>query len=107
MSRLTSTIFGPLLLLGLTVTTTACDGSGSDTTTAAYRGDLLLDQKRVIADQLVSVFENDTPIIQYGYAKKMHDGRGITAGRAGFTSAREACWRLLNVIRLRRQQTPL
>ena len=33
------------------------------------------------------MFENDTPAIQYGYAENLHDGRGITAGRAGFTSA--------------------
>ena len=85
MNRLTSTIVLVIITVGLTVT--ACDGNGSDTRTEAYRGDLLLDQKRVIADQIVSVFENNTPIIQYAYAKKLYDGRGITAGRAGFTSA--------------------
>lgn len=44
-------------------------------------------QQRLVADQMVSVFENDTPAIQYGYAENINDGRGITAGRAGFTSA--------------------
>lgn len=43
--------------------------------------------QRVIADQIISVFENDTPEIRYGYAENLGDGRGITAGRAGFTSA--------------------
>lgn len=44
-------------------------------------------EKRRLADQVLSVFENNTTEIQYGYAENLHDGRGITAGRAGFTSA--------------------
>ncbi len=44
-------------------------------------------EQRTIADQIISVFENNTPVIQYGYAEVLFDGRGITAGRAGFTSA--------------------
>ena len=43
--------------------------------------------QRKIADQIISIFENNTPIIQYDYAENLFDGRGITAGRAGFTSA--------------------
>jgi chitosanase len=38
------------------------------------------------AEQLVSIFENGIPQIQYGYAEALGDGRGITAGRAGFTT---------------------
>jgi chitosanase len=38
------------------------------------------------AEALLSVFENGTTEIQYGYAEALGDGRGITAGRAGFTS---------------------
>ena len=44
------------------------------------------DQRR-IADQIISIFENNTSVIQYDYAENLDDGRGITAGRAGFTSA--------------------
>ncbi len=44
-------------------------------------------QQRLIADQFVSIFENGTSEIQYGSAEDIGDGRGITAGRAGFTSA--------------------
>lgn len=40
-----------------------------------------------IEDRLVSVFENATTEIQYGYIQNLHDGRGYTAGRSGFTSA--------------------
>jgi chitosanase len=44
------------------------------------------EQKRR-ADQLISVFENGTIAIQHGYAEALGDGRGITFGRSGFTTA--------------------
>ncbi len=43
------------------------------------------DQKRR-AEQVISIFENDTIVLQYGYIEALRDGRGYTAGRAGFTS---------------------
>jgi chitosanase len=53
----------------------------------ACEGDAALDADRKRrAEQLTSLFENDTVEIQYGYAEALDDGRGITAGRAGFTS---------------------
>lgn len=39
------------------------------------------------AEALTSLFENSTLDLQYGYTEVLNDGRGITAGRAGFTSA--------------------
>jgi chitosanase len=45
------------------------------------------EQQRLIADQFISIFENSTKTIQYDYAENIGDNRGITAGRAGFTSA--------------------
>jgi len=45
------------------------------------------EEQRVLADQIISVFENNTPVIDYAYFENLDDGRGITAGRAGFTSA--------------------
>ncbi|QUQ63839.1 chitosanase [Kutzneria sp. CA-103260] len=53
--------------------------------TATAGDGLTVDQRRR-ADQLVSIFENGTPVVQYDYAENLHDGRGITAGRAGFTT---------------------
>ena len=48
----------------------------------------LSDEQRLIADQIISIFENGTTEIQYGYAEHIaSDLHGITAGRAGFTSA--------------------
>ena len=38
------------------------------------------------AAQITSTFENSTTELQYDYAENIGDGRGITAGRAGFTS---------------------
>jgi chitosanase len=38
------------------------------------------------AEALTSLFENGTPQLQYGYTEQLHDGRGITCGRAGFTT---------------------
>ena len=48
--------------------------------------DLTKEQKRR-ADQLTSLFENGTIEILYGYIENLDDGRGYTAGRAGFTTA--------------------
>src|SRR3954449_672560 len=38
------------------------------------------------AAQITSTFENATLELQYDYVENIGDGRGITAGRAGFTS---------------------
>ncbi len=43
-------------------------------------------KEKIIAEKLTSLFENDTTVLQYGYAEHLDDGRGITAGRAGFTT---------------------
>lgn len=43
--------------------------------------------QRVRADKLISQFENSTSRIQYCFIGALDDGRGYTAGRAGFTSA--------------------
>src|SRR4051794_21747519 len=39
-----------------------------------------------VAEAITSVFENSTTELQYGYSVELDDGRGVTAGRAGFTS---------------------
>jgi chitosanase len=53
---------------------------------AASADPLTVTQRRV-ADELVSVFENSSTHLQYGYIENLHDGCGLTAGRAGFCSA--------------------
>jgi len=42
--------------------------------------------QRTRALQLISVFENGTPELQYGYVEDLDDGRGFTCG-LGFTTA--------------------
>jgi chitosanase len=46
----------------------------------------LIGIQRKRADQLISVFENSTVELQYDYAENLDDGRGLTLGRAGFTT---------------------
>ncbi|MEU7813426.1 chitosanase [Pseudonocardia sp. NPDC049154] len=53
------------------------------------------DVDQVIA-QMVSVFENGTPEVQYAYVEDLDDGRGYTAGRAGFCTS---CGDLLTVVK--------
>ncbi len=43
--------------------------------------------QKTLADKIISCFENDTPVIQYSYIEYLDDGRGYTAGKAGFTTA--------------------
>ena len=43
--------------------------------------------QHIIADKIISVFENSTTTLKYAYAEHLDDQHGITAGRAGFTSA--------------------
>jgi chitosanase len=54
-------------------------------TTVPPDGWLDVEQRRR-ADQIVSTFENSTTEIDYAYAENLGDGRGVTAGRAGFTT---------------------
>jgi len=42
--------------------------------------------QKLLAEKLISLFENGVTTIQYGYAENLHDGRGFTCGRAGFTT---------------------
>ncbi len=60
------------------------------------------DRKRRAA-QITSTFENSTLELQYDYAENIGDGRGITAGRAGFTSGTND---LLRVVRRYTEQKP-
>lgn len=54
------------------------------------------DQKNKI-DQLVSIFENGIPEIQYGYIENLKDGRGYTAGKIGFISANDEIYRVVDL----------
>lgn len=72
------------LLLGVSAATSCAHGPPTDR--CVVDDGLDAAQKRR-AEALTSLFENGTTEIQYGYAEALGDGRGLTAGRAGFTSA--------------------
>jgi chitosanase len=63
--------------------------SGADLTDPSYPGlSLTVDaERKQRAAQITSTFENSTLELQYDYVENIGDGRGLTAGRAGFTSA--------------------
>lgn len=64
------------------------------------------DQKRR-AEQLTSLFENDTLDLQYGYCAALGDGRGYTVGRAGFTTCTDEVYTVARAYTERRPGNPL
>jgi len=58
-------------------------GGGGDLATGGPSGPLTPNQKAV-AEAMTSIWENDTPILDYAYSENIKDGRGYTSGRAGF-----------------------
>ena len=51
------------------------DGGGGGALNAA---------QKAMAEAMTSIWENDTPILDYAYSENINDGRGYTSGRAGF-----------------------
>jgi chitosanase len=70
----------------LKAATAACALLGACAGTS-FASPALTPTQRHVADELVSVFENSTTSIRYDYIANLHDGCGLTAGRAGFCSA--------------------
>lgn len=75
-----------LLCMSLLAIAGCTQASEEEVVTSLTNGGLSPIQKRR-AEQITSVFENDTIELQYAYIENINDGRGYTAGRAGFTSA--------------------
>jgi chitosanase len=46
----------------------------------------LTKEQKKRCEEYTSIFENDTIELQYAYVENIHDGRGYTSGRAGFTT---------------------
>jgi chitosanase len=59
------------------------------------------------AEALTSLFENSTTEIQYAYVEDIHDGRGFTAGRAGFTTATGDALEVIELYTMRVPANPL
>lgn len=71
----------PVFLVG-------CGGGGMSSTVPVVVTSAPVSEARQleIEDKVVSTFENSTTVIQYASIVNINDGRGYTAGRAGFTS---------------------
>jgi chitosanase len=72
----------PALILGLLWVTTAVaqtltTGPSADTSPPAWKS---------CAEQMISIFENNSTSLRYDYIENLNDGRGYTAGRAGFAT---------------------
>lgn len=85
----------------------AAPTSPGATPSPASAGGLEDPRRRRVADAVISSFENSDTDLPYSVAERLDDGRGITAGRAGFTSGTHDL--LLVVQRYRRAagETPL
>jgi chitosanase len=62
-------------------------GGGDGNGNGGGNAEGLTPEQKLRAEQITSVFENDTIVLQYDYIENINDGRGYTAGRAGFTTA--------------------
>jgi chitosanase len=59
----------------------------SSLSVTAYNKNMSLNsEQKSITEKFTNFFENSTLEPQYGYAENLDDGRGITAGRCGFTT---------------------
>jgi chitosanase len=90
-----------LLVVAGRPSATGPTGSGSPGT-GSWSAEQRPDTDHVIAE-MISVFENSTPEIQYAYVEDLDDGRGYTAGRAGFCTG---CGDLLTVVQKYTAQVP-
>ncbi len=59
------------------------------------------------AEALTSLFENGTTTLQYGYAEALGDGRGLTAGRGGFTSGTDDLFAVVKAYVAKKPDSPL
>jgi chitosanase len=74
-----------LLALALAIGTVLA-GCGSHEAAAVPPAGLDDPAHRRVAEAVISSFENSSTDLPYAAAQRLDDGRGITAGRAGFTS---------------------
>jgi len=72
--------------VGFNINTTIANADTIDTTTLSEKvaNYWLTEDQKHRAEELTSVFENSTPVLDYAYGENLGDGRGITCGRAGF-----------------------
>lgn len=64
-------------------------------------------QQKHRCEQYTSIFENDTTELQYAYVENIHDGRGFTAGRAGFTTGTGDAYEVVKKYTAHKHSNPL
>jgi len=80
-------LLGSLIACGAGIETPLQDNHDPVATSSASGDGWLTPEQKHRAEQITSLFENDTIELQYAYVENIQDGRGYTAGRAGFTTA--------------------
>jgi chitosanase len=68
--------------------------------------ELTREQKRR-CEQYISIFENDSPQIDYGFVENFHNGNGFTSGRSGFTTASGTAHQVVKKYTERKPDNPL
>ncbi|MCI3205965.1 MULTISPECIES: chitosanase [Pandoraea] len=86
MKKLTVMCLVAMALAGAAVSGGVDAAQGEIEAGAGAAADAAVDRQTQVEDSLVSIFENLTLKIRYEYIQNLNDGRGFTAGRAGFTS---------------------
>ena len=84
-----------LLLLGC-----SSNSESGPNHSALIQNELISPSVRARMDAIISVFENATPVLQYDFIENINDGRGYTAGRAGFTTANGDLLEVIQAYRL-------
>lgn len=107
--RLKAGLVGAAIILFFAYTVSGSWNTPADSTASAEKGSLASSNEGLLnslvktrAEKIISSFENSTTNINYAYAQNINDGRGITAGRSGFTSGTGD---LLMVVRLYEKNT--
>jgi chitosanase len=68
--------------------------------------ELTREQKRR-CEQYNSIFENDSPQLDYGFVDNFQDGNGFTSGRSGFTTASGTAHQVVKRYTERKPDNPL
>ena len=64
-------------------------------------------QQKHHCEEYTSIFENDTTELQYAYVENIHDGRGYTSGRAGFTTGTGDAYEVVKKYTAHKKNNPL
>jgi len=67
----------------------------------------LTEEQKRRCEQLSSVFDNESPTLNYGYAENLHNGKGYTTGRSSFTTSSGDAYEIVRRYSARKPGNPL